>query len=276
MAANAKKPTAKKPVVEEQVVVKATEVKKEIKPSWEIKDRIYHLKGKHSPLTYTIPGKHSSRFPLLWFDESSGMQHELRFATNQNSPLVSEQNGQVTLGHIVFQDGTLFVPKQKQALQKLLSLYHPYLNMKYYEFDAEVEAKDDLDDLEFEIEALNAAINLDVDVMEALLRVEMGSKVSEMSSKELKRDTVLFARRNPELFLELVNDDNVQLRNMAIRAVEAGYIKLSQDQRTFSWASNGRKLMTVPFDENPYSAMAAFFKTDEGVEVFKSVEKNLN
>jgi hypothetical protein len=34
--------------------------------------------------------------------------------------------------------------------------------------------------------------------------------------------------------------------------------------------------MTVPFDENPYSAMAAYFKTDEGVEVFRSVEKNLN
>ena len=33
--------------------------------------------------------------------------------------------------------------------------------------------------------------------------------------------------------------------------------------------------MTVPFDENPYSAMASFFKTDEGVEIFKSVEKKL-
>ena len=42
------------------------------------------------------------------------------------------------------------------------------------------------------------------------------------------------------------------------------------------WASNNRKLMTVPFDENPYSAMAAFFKTDEGVEIYKSVEKKLS
>ena len=69
--------------------------------------------------------------------------------------------------------------------------------------------------------------------------------------------------------------DNVHLRNIAIKASEMGIIKLSQDQRTFTWGSNGRKLMTVPFDENPYSAMAAYFKTDEGVEVFRSVEKNL-
>jgi len=105
------------------------------------------------------------------------------------------------------------------------------------------------------------------------MRVEVGSSVSDMSSKEIKRDLLLYAKRNPALFLELVNDENVELRNFGIRATEAGIISLAQDQRTFTWASNGRKLMNVPFDENPYSAMAAWFKTDEGVEVYKSIEK---
>ena len=53
-------------------------------------------------------------------------------------------------------------------------------------------------------------------------------------------------------------------------AVEKGIINLSQDQRTFHWGSNDRKLLTVPFDENPYSAIASWFKTDEGVEVFQN------
>jgi len=96
-----------------------------------------------------------------------------------------------------------------------------------------------------------------------------------MGSKEIKRDLLLFAKRNPSLFMELASDDNVQLRNVAIRATEEGIIKISQDQRTFMWGANDRKLMTVPFDENPYSAMAAFFKTDEGTEVFRSIEKKL-
>ena len=120
-----------------------------------------------------------------------------------------------------------------------------------------------------------AARTMDVDDAEAILRVELGSKVSSMTTKELKRDLMLFAKKKPDLFMELANDDNVQLRNIAIKASEMGIIKLSQDQRTFTWGSNGRKLMTVPFDENPYSAMAAYFKTDEGVEVYRSVEKNL-
>jgi hypothetical protein len=122
---------------------------------------------------------------------------------------------------------------------------------------------------------MTAARTMDIDHAEAIMRVEHGSKVNSMSSKEIKRDLLLFARNNPELFLELANDENVQLRNFAIKAAENGIIKLSQDQRTFSWASTGRKLMNVPFDENPYSAFAAFLKTDEGVEIYRSIEKNL-
>jgi hypothetical protein len=249
--------------------------KVQVKETWEIKDRTYILSTGYNPLTHTIQSKHSIRYPFLWFDESTGEQKELRYATNQNSPFKDEQKGESTMGHIVFENGALFVPKEKQNLQKLLSLYHPAKSNSYYELDAAAEAVDELEDLELEINALNMAMNIEIDQAEAILRVEIGSRVTSMTSKELKRDLLLFARSNPGLFLELANDDNVQLRNVAIRAAEAGIIKLSQDQRTFTWGTNDKKLMTVPFDENPYSAMAAFFKTDEGVEIFKSIEKKL-
>ena len=263
-------------VAPQETVVKATkkENKTPQKPQWEIKDRTYILKGK-SPLTYTIPCRHSSKYPLLWFDKETGVQKELRYATNQNSVFVSEQKGESTLGHIMFKDGALYVPKEKQNLQKLLSLYHPYKNQRYYEYSSVAIAEDELDVLEIQIDAMNLAREIDIDQAEAILRVELGSKVSNMSSKELKRDLLLFAKNNPQTFVALANDDNVQLRNIAIRATEAKIINLSGDQRTFTWASNGRKLMNDPFDENPYSAFAAFLKTDEGVEIYKSIDKKL-
>lgn len=258
------KKTAVKPV--------AKEIKKD---TWEIKDRYYHLMHDKSPLTFRINSKHSARKPLMYFDEAKGYNRELRYATNMKSPFVDEQTGSATLGHIVFEDGVLMVPKSDIALQKMLSLYHPNRNKLYAEKDDVQEATDDLDYLETEIEALNAAMTMDIDQAEAILRVEQGSSVSKMSSKELKRDLMLFARSNPSLFIELANDENVELRNFGIKAVEASILGLSQDQRTFTWASNGRKLMNVPFDENPYSALAAWFKTDEGVEVYKSIQKKL-
>lgn len=242
-----------------QKTVKAKTVEqKPSKPEWEVKDRIYYLTGNKSPLTLKIPGRHTKKHALLYFDNVTGKQREIRYATNQDSPLVDEQKGEVTLGHIMFRDGSLTVPKQQQNLQKLLSLYHPLKDRMYKEFSAVAVAEDELDVIELQIDALNAAKSMDIDQAEAIMRVEVGSKVSQMSSKELKRDLLLFAKNNPSLFIELANDENVQLRNVAIVAAENGVINLSQDQRTFTWGSNGRKLMNVPFDENPYSAMAAW------------------
>jgi hypothetical protein len=260
---------------QKEVVTKVATPVKPTKPEWEIKDRVYYLKGNKNPLTLTLPGKHTRKHALLFFDEKTGKQREIRYATNQDSPLVDEQKGEVTMGHIRFLKGSLTVKKEQQNLQKLLSLYHPLKGKMYEEFSAVTEASDDLNILDLQIDALNAARAMDVDFGEAILRVEIGSKVNDMSSKELKRDLLLFARSNPELFLSLANDENVQLRNFSIRAQEMGIIKLSQDQRTFSWGSNDRKLMNVPFDENPYSAFAAFLKTDEGVEIYKSIDKKL-
>ena len=120
------------------------------------------------------------------------------------------------------------------------------------------------------------ARDMDIDLAEAIMRAEVGSKVSELSSKELKRDLLVFAKKNPVLFLELAQDDNVQLRNFGIKATELGIIRLSGDQRTFVWGTIDRKLMTVPFDEHPYSALAAWFKTDEGMEIYSNIEKRLN
>jgi hypothetical protein len=251
------------------------ETKTKTAPKWEIKDRFYYLKGSNEPLSYVLASKSTPRKPLLWFDEEKGYNREIRYASNQKSCFIDEQDNNVILDHIIFEEGVLNVPKENQPLQKLLSLYHPKKGYVYEEKDEVAEAKQDLISIETEMEALNTAISIDIDQAEAILRVELGSSVSNMSSAELKRDLYLFAKNNPLLFLELVNDDNVQLRNLAIKAQELNIIKLSQDQRTFKWGTNGKKLMTVPFDENPYSAFAAFLKTDEGVEVFKSIEKKL-
>lgn len=244
-----------------------------VEPEWEIKDRLYYLTGRDTPLTLTIPGKHTRKHALLYFDKKTGKQKEIRYATNHDSPFKEEQDGEATMGHIMFRDGDLRVPKEKQNLQKLLSLYHPLRNRLYQEYDPVEEAYDDLEMLDLQTDAAVFAREMDIDDAEAILRVEMGTAVNQLSSKEIKRDLRLFANRNPKLFLDLAQDDNVGLRNTAIKATEANIISLSQDQRTFSWASTGRKLMSVPFDENPYSAMAAYFKTDEGMEVFRSIEK---
>jgi len=238
---------------------------------WEIKDRMYLLKGGKKPLSRSIKSAN-----IYYFDEEKGYERELKYCQNQKTPFVDEMKGDQRLEHIIFRSGNLLVEKEKVTLQKLLSLYHPHRDTIYEEYKPAALAADEIDILEMQVDALTAARNVDIDMAEAVMRVELGSKVSKMSSKELKRDLLLYAKRNPRLFLELVNDENVVLRNFGIKATEMGILKLSSDQRTFSWGSNDRKLMNVPFDEHPYSALAAWFKTDEGMEIYSNIEKRLN
>ena len=274
-----KKVEVEEPQIKEEVVVEATpvveqpKIRERVKPKneWEIKDRLYVLKGGKRPLSRSIKSA-----GIYYFDEEKGYERELKYCQNQKTPFVDEMKGDQRLEHIIFRSGSLLVEKEKVTLQKLLSLYHPNRDNIYEEYKPAALAADEIDVLEMQVDALTAARNVDIDMAEAIMRVEKGSKVSKLSSKELRRDLLVFARNNPKLFLELADDENVMLRNFGIRAVEAGILRLSSDQRNFLWGSNGRKLMTIPFDEHPYTALAHWFKTDEGMEIYANIEKRLN
>ena len=258
------------PVVEQPKKEVRKEPSKKMIDGWEIKDRMYFLTDDKSPLTYLIRGSN-----IFWFDEEKGYERELKYTSNQRTCFVDEMVGDQRLEHIIFENGQLYVPKNKTILQKLLSLYHPHKDKVFFEHRPTEIAKNEVEILELEVDALMAARNVDINTAEAVMRVELGSRVSEMSSKELRRDLLVYAKKNPELFLELVADENVMLRNFGIKAVEAGLLKLSSDRRNFLWASNDRKLMTIPFEEHPYSALAQWFKTDEGMEIYSNIEKRL-
>ena len=272
MAKKTKNTEVEVPVVETPVVETPKPKKVEPKkPTWEIRDRVYKLKGSKRPLSYMLKTSN-----LYYFDAEKGYERELKYCQNQRTPFVDEMVGDQRLEHVIFRSGSLFVEKEKTTLQKLLSLYHPHRDKIYEEYNPVAIAENQIEFLELEADAILLARQMDIDMAEAIMRVEKGSEVSRMSSNELKRDLLVFARNNPALLIELASDDNVQLRNFGIKATELGIIKLSNDQRNFLWGSNDRKIMTVPFDEHPYTALAHWFKTDEGMEIYSNIEKRLN
>ena len=247
-----------------------------IEKNWEVKDRTYILTGARTPLSWTIQTKHTAKKPLLYFDEDKGVNRELRYATNHGSVFADQQDGYVTRGNVIFTDGALHVKRSDQALQKLLSLYHPLAGKTWTELDPQADAIDELAFIEVEIEAMNLVHTLEIEDLEAIMRAEIGSSVGDLSSKEIKRDAFLLAKKNPQLFLDLANDEDIKFRNIANRSVESGIVKLTDDNTVFKWAQNGKKIMTVPFDQHPYAAFAQFFKTDEGIQVLKSITKKLD
>ena len=174
------------PQIQEEVqVVEQPKARERKKPTneWEIKDRMYLLKGGKKPLSRSIKSAN-----IFYFDEEKGYERELKYCQNQKTPFVDEMKGDQRLEHIIFRSGNLFVEKEKVTLQKLLSLYHPNRDNIYEEYKPAALAADEIDILELQVDALTAARNVDIDMAEAIMRVEKGSEVSKLSSKELRRD----------------------------------------------------------------------------------------
>jgi len=243
-------------------------------PQWEVKDRVYILKGNRTPVNFILRSRHHLNKPLQYFDGT--MTRSLRFASNQTSVFEDEQHGDVTLPAIIFKDGKLVIPKEQVLLQQFLSLYHPDLNKEYEEFDPNKLAEAEIASEEEKLDAQNLVREMDIEDLEAIARVALDGSISDMTSKELRRDMLVYARKNPAEVMDLAQDENIKLRNLAVRAVEMGVIFIKDDNRTVCWNNKTKdKIVTVPYGENVYSALAAFFKTDDGLDVLQGITNKL-
>lgn len=242
----------------------------------ELKDRLYVLTGNSAPLCYMLASRHTRRHPLLHFDPEARINRELRYARNQKSPFVDEQDDNAIVEPIIFEDGVLQVRKEDTVLQWFLAV-HPANGKKFMERDTTVEATEDLKYLNLEVDALVAAKSLEVDMMEMVARVGMGVDTDLLSSAELKRDILLFARNNPNEFLEVLDNPALKMQDFAKKVLKVGLLGLRNNGREvfYNLKTNKKRLLTLPFGEEPVSVLVEYFQTDEGLEAYEVLKKKL-
>lgn len=187
-----------------------------MKEKKEIKNRVYRLKRGAAPLSFMLPSKSSKRRPLLHFDSETGENREIRYATNQMSPFKDEQDGNAIVTPIIFESGLLTVRKENQALQRFLA-YHPLNGKKFEEVDTAKDAAEQVELMNVEVDALIAAKQMGVEEMEGVGRVLLQGDVTKMSTAELKRDMLVYARNYPAEFLQALNDPSLKLHSTVQR-----------------------------------------------------------
>lgn len=242
----------------------------------EFKDRIYRLKRSAAPLSFMIPTRNTRRSPLLYYDPEKGYNRALRYSKNQKSPFEDEQDNNIILEPIVFEDGMLRVPASNTVLQMFLH-YHPMNGNKFEEVNTERDAQVEVDKLTAEVDALIEAKNLAVDQLEALGRVLLNNDVSLMTTAELRRDMLVFAKRNPEAFLRTLSDPEINLMSTVKKFFEQKVLAFRNNKRDvhFNLADNKKRITVVPFGADPIEFLAEWFKTDDGVEILEVLEKQL-
>lgn len=226
-----------------------------------------------SPLSYTLASRNHPRYPLMWYDEKNNLNRALRYAVNQKSPFEDEQDGNSIIEPIVFEDGLLNVPKQNPVLQEFLH-YHPLNGVVFAEVDKEKEAHVQVEDLNVEVDALIAARGLTLEQIEMLTRVMFGKDPSVISTAELKRDMLVFAKQDPYGFLSILNDPELQYQDQVRLFFEKNLLAVRNNNKDiyFNTPSNKKKMCSIPFGENPYDVAAHFLRSDEGIDALKMLE----
>lgn len=242
--------------------------------SKEISDKLYVLKRRTFPISFMLASRNTTRRSLLYFDTKTNTNRPLRYAVNQKSPFEDEQDGNFILEPIIFDDGLLSVPKENQVLQMFLA-YHPDNGSVFEEVDTKRDASVQIDNINIQLDAQLAARELDIATAEAIARVMMGTRVDRLSSEELRRDLMLFARNNPFDFLQLLNDPELKLQNIAVKALQDGTFVLKNKNRDifFNLQDNKKKLMGVPFGEDPTRLLASWLQSNDGLETYEYLSK---
>ena len=239
----------------------------------EFVDKSYKLTRNRAPLTYMLTSKNTKRKPLLYFDETSGVNRALRYARNQKSPFEDEQDGNVILEPIIFEDGFLYVRKENQVLQQFLHL-HPDNGSLFKEVNKEKDASEQLEQMNYQLDALVAARNLDITRMEQIARIGLGLAVDRMTTAEIKRDILMFARNNPEDFLDIIDDPMLELQAKVFDFFQNNILVYKNNKDVhFNTASNKKRMLTVPFGESRDYIVASYLQSDDGIEALKMLEK---
>jgi hypothetical protein len=106
-------------------------------------------------------------------------------------------------------------------------------------------------------------------------RVMMGKDPSTISTKEMRRDLMVFAKNDPSGFLNCLNDPDLKMQSFVSAVFAQGLLTARNNDKEvwFSTPSNKKKMLAVPFESTPLEAVCAYLKTDEGIEVMQMLEK---
>jgi hypothetical protein len=228
------------------------------------------LRSKKSPVSFILQSRDTPTKRLLYFDEKSGRNRSLRYASNQTSPFQDEQDDNAILEAIVFEDGILQVSDKNPVLYEFLKL-HPENGDVFFEWDPAKDAEEKLKNEDLVLDAKIAARSLTPDRMASVIRVFTGKNTDKMSSSELKWEIMNIAEAYPQDFMDSLEDPELVIEDIAFRAFKDGYFATRNHGRDvhFNLKDNRKRAFSVPLNETPETALSAWLKTEEGQESYK-------
>lgn len=232
--------------------------------------KVYKLIGGAAPDSFYLASRNTTARRLYHFDGKTN--RALRYARNQKSPFEDEQDGNFILEPIVFENGFLTVYEDNPVLQKFLEV-HPD-NGKLFELvDNQRDAQSEIDEYDLEHEALTRARTMEFKMMEAIVRIGLGTDPEKMSVPEIKREVYRFAKNYPSELLSMANDPHIAHEGTVSKMFTDGLLIAKRNTVHYNLPNNKSKLTNIPSDQTAQQAVSSYFLTEEGSQAMVVLEK---
>lgn len=239
-------------------------------PEVEYVDRWYTTIGEIKPATSGIRNRHKKSSPLQWRNPVTKQIHTLKYASNQTTFIAEFQKGDVLIQSIVITDGRLFVPKENILLQQFLAV-HPDLELRFIEINKSKDAQKEVSKIEVEAKALGLAVNMEYFKLKSIAMVGIEGYSSSMSTSEVKESIYKFAKNNPTKFIQLANDESLELKALIKTAIERGLITV-KDRDYMN--SKGEVMFSATYNGDVLEEFSNYLKTDDEGRDMHSYLKN--
>ena len=238
-------------------------------PKWNKKDKLYRIiAGGGVVFSLRQSG-------LTVYDDAKNTIREVRYCPNEPSIWRDEQSQYAKREHVMFYDGTLFVPHTKPNLIAFLEAHPDNVanGGGIFELvDNEKKAEEILND---EFLALDAVVMVREKDIQELLPIAMFYNINvNRPSAEIRYDLLQQARSNPKRFIESFDNPLVRVRSV-IKTAEMYQLVALKPNGSY-WFDSNKLILSTPVGQESIDVLARFCLTEQGAPVYAELESQVS
>ena len=211
---------------------------------------------------------------LTVYDPESDMVRGIRYCPQEHSVYRDEQSAGSLVGHVVFRNKMLLVQRDKPNLIKYLDLHPGNADNGGSQFRKVESEKNTEKEVEQEFLINDAVSIVKSRPIDELLPMAMSLNIdTNQSNIEIKRELVLQAKKNPQKFLDTLNNPLVNARSAVMQSFDFNILKNTGG--AIVWHDTGKMIVAVPVGQSHIEVLTRFVMTDQGASVLSEIERQL-
>ena len=250
---------------------------------------VYRLRsGLSKSNPYGEGSKHNMTFRMPSVDEifdvETNRNRKIQYVLGEESIYAKEQSENPVLADIIFVNGALVVQPQQINLRSYLEVSNyndsnpnrmPGKTSIYYKVDVESDTKDTVENMEVEADAMYVARSMEPQKLVGFART-LGINV-DRSMYEIKHDVMTFAKDNPSLFLESIDNPRTERKQVVLDAIDYGIIDFNHHANEVNWVTGTKRpaIIHTPVGVDKMDYFVEYTFDSEGEEVYSELQKRM-